>query len=798
MMKISNKIVGALLLALVFSACKDGSPAADEPILQKSTLAKVVVNVDGVARTLVPDATGLKYRLVISNYSKIESDEEIPGSSITKELESGDWNITVWALKDDDSLVGSATASANLKAGETKNVSLTIQPLTDQEAGAGTFSWDFVLPEEEGLYTEFNTKNLTPNTNTANTNAIALVEDSGSLELPAGRYTLDVTAVSNRSINNSPLKAVRKEVVYIYPHLTTNAPFTFDVADFGAEMYFSGKANIYLHNDITTAYTPTEVELQLADDTVKTAPITLDTDNGSYVWAIEDVASNEINNSLSTAYFRFTATATGNKVIHSPWQPVYLEELSGATDISLTANVYKIDTSNLALYKGGTVTIPSEAAWGDQVTMAVKPNQYYGIDETNIFNWASAHYTGSDSDGRKYEFTMSDYEKTFQFNMFFRIEGGITITGTGYKPTKIEAWEITEGDEPIETKIGEYTPATPVEGKYGWRIDPGTYVYNNVQGEQKKIELRVTLTSDNGNTSYTVKETRDISSLYEESIVDLPISLYEIYNFKTSPETIEAITLSWDKADWAAGGYNIYRRTGIAEYAKVNANPIPIATTTYKDSTVSVNIVYDYYIVGVSGEAVKTYLLGKKLQYPTPANVTATFNGGYPLQNYITWDAVPPSGSYQIRYRILRNGTEIGSTANTSYNDSNNLYFNSTYTYTVVAYNSTYGNDSETSAATSAITTPPLSSYYGGSFSPYIASGEYQYYQVDDSWNWNSSYFSLNYTNVYLYVRLYSDYSSNSGYNESFGIYNNKNSVILIVQNQSSYSGNYTFSVGSN
>jgi hypothetical protein len=799
MMKISNKVLGALLLALVFSfaACKDGSPAADEPILQKSALATVVVNVDGVARTLVPDATGLKYRLVLTKSSEIVSDEVITGSSITKELEPGYWYITVWALTDDDSLVGTATQnSVQLKAGETTKVSLTIQPLSGQEAGAGTFSWDFVLPEEEGLYTWFTTKTLTPYSNSANNNnVVQLVEASGSLELPAGRYELNVTAVSNRQINNSQLKAVRKEVVYIYPHLTTNAPFNFTVADFGAEMYFSGRANIYYNSEGIPAYTPTQVELQLADG-VKTAPITLNTDNDYYVWAIEDVASNEIDNYLSNAWFRFTATATGNKVIHSPWQSVSLSELSGKTDIELTASVYKIDTSNLALYKGGTVTIPSEAAAGDQVTLTVKPNTNYGVDETNIINWASAHYTESDSNGRKYTFTMSNYEKTFPFNIFFQLTGNITITGTGYKPTKIEAWEITEGDELIQNKIGEGTPALS-SGKYGWRINPNSYVYNNVYGEQKKIELRVTLTSDDEKTSYTVKETRDISSLYEQSTVDLPISLYEIYNFKTSPETIEAITLSWDKADWAAGGYNIYRRTGSNEYDKVNTNPIPIATTTYKDSAVSVNTAYDYYIVGVGGETVQKHLYNVQLQYPTPANVTATFNGGYPLQNYVSWDAVTPTGGYTVYYRILRNGTVIDTTTSTYYYDSNSLSFNSNYTYTVVAFNYS-GYDSEASAATSTITTPPLSSYYGGNLSPSIASGEYQYYQVNDSSYWNYSNFYLNYTNVYLYVRLYSSYSSDSNYyssSGSFGIYNNTYSVILIVQNQSSSDGYYSFSV---
>jgi hypothetical protein len=338
-MKISNKVLGALLLALVFSfaACKDGSPAADEPILQNSTLAKVVVNVDGVARTLAPSATGLKYNLVISDYSSVVySEDDITGSSITKELEQGTYNITVWALKADDSFVGKAEkTSIQLKAGETQKVSLTIQPLTGQEAGAGTFTWNFVVPTDEDLGAEINTKRLNPQSpNSANNYAVPLEKDSGSLELPAGRYFLDVVATSNRSINSNTLKAVYQEVVYIYPGFTTNAPYTFTEADFGAKVYFSGTATLYNSQDIADGYTPTQVQLKLANDTVKSANITRDLSNNSYVWAIVDVASDEIANYLNYAEFCFKATATGKSDIFSSWQTESVET-TGKTGINL-------------------------------------------------------------------------------------------------------------------------------------------------------------------------------------------------------------------------------------------------------------------------------------------------------------------------------------------------------------------------------------------------------------------------------------------------------------------------------
>jgi hypothetical protein len=820
-MKIFKRtILSAFMLALIFSfaGCHDGSPAAGDSIVpQKEALAKLVVSVDG-ARTLAPDAAGFNYRLVITNaYDQtVKYEAPIDGSTVTQDLEPGYWNVGVWAYTGEDLGVGWADEDVTLAAGETKNVSLTVLPITGEEAAA-TFTWNFVLPEDEALGASIEEATLTPFNPNSASGGMVWLGDGGSLELPAGRYILDVTVGSNRYIQGNLLKTVRKEVVYLYPRLTTNALYTFTAADFGADVYFTGVASINYPTGVEVEYTPTQVQLQLAgyaDDTTKiaTAPITLYEneeypDDPLYVWELSE-ASNAIADYLSSARFRFKAIAPGGKELYSRWQNVSLSSVTGRTEISLTADVYKITVSDLL--KGGAIEVNTEAAVGDMVRMTIKPDQYYGVDQTTIYPLSAQRVEGAA--GVQYVFAMPNSDITPSVK-FFRLQGTVSIGSNtaGYKPVKIEAFE--EGVDYEWLKIGEANIAL-VDSNYEWRIDPASYVYTNdglTTGSNRNIAFKITLESADGNTTYTSETKRNINSLHDESTYNVYITPNKLSTVYSDSEALTAasVKIIWNQEGWATVGYKVERSSDGFSWSQIGT-VIPFTaepTASYIDTDLSAAYTYYYRVTGItqSGDGTPSDSATVQTRYETPIGVNASFQGGYPLRNSISWNSVSSGQySYTVYYDVYRNGEQI-----TSFSTSNNYYdsnvdFGQTYTYTVVAHGSD-GKDSAQSTASNTVSTPYLNEI--GTYSyveSYISAGEYQYFRVNDA-NWNYSLFYLDYTDADIYVQAgyvysfpdnytsyYSDYSG--GY-LSFSNYGYP--VIVCVRGNGS-PGSYGFQVGQN
>jgi hypothetical protein len=479
--------LSAFLVALVFffAGCQDGSDTALPP--QKGASAKIVVSVEGAgggARTVGPDAADVSYRLVVTNnYDETEKYEaDITGSTVTRELKAGSWKVGVWAYTGESLGVGWAQKTVALAEGETKNVSLVVQPLTTEEA-AGTFSWEVTLPEGDENSWIWAQGTLTPASPNSASAAIPLnnfskskneygyIYASGSLELPSGKYTLDAVAASNRQINGSSLKAVRKEIVYIYPRLVTNASFTFTAADFSAEVYFSGTATLSYPTG-APAYTPTEVELRLADGSVKSEPITEDA--WGYAWELSAL-SNAINtDNLANALFRFKAEAAGGKSLYSSWQNIPLSDVTGRTNIQLVANVYKVTVPQ---HTGGSVEVNPEAVGGGSTRLTLKPAPNYGFDATSL---PSSATPVDGSNGLQYDFIMPNFDTTVYVN-FFQLTGTVVLTGDNtdsqYKPIKVEA--IEEGAGYAWFPIAETANFGASTDDYPWTIDANGYVYTN-------------------------------------------------------------------------------------------------------------------------------------------------------------------------------------------------------------------------------------------------------------------------------------------------------------------------------
>lgn len=157
------------------------------------------------------------------------------------------------------------------------------------------------------------------------------------------------------------------------------------------------------------------------------------------------------------------------------------------------------------------------------------------------------------------------------------------------------------------------------------------------------------------------------------------------------------VALSWNGVDGATS-YQVYR----------NGTQITTRTsTTYTDTNVSNGNTYTYTVRAVSGSsvsadsnAVQATPVAPVTNPPTtPTNLVATGGAG---QINLTWSAATGATSY----RILRGGTQIGTSTTTSYADTTAVP-GTTYTYAVQATNSAGSSSASASASASCVPAAP-------------------------------------------------------------------------------------------
>jgi YD repeat-containing protein len=187
------------------------------------------------------------------------------------------------------------------------------------------------------------------------------------------------------------------------------------------------------------------------------------------------------------------------------------------------------------------------------------------------------------------------------------------------------------------------------------------------------------------------------------------------------PQGLSATAANWSTVDlsWQAStdnvsvaGYKIYR----------NGSQIGTSgTTSYADSTTLPNTRYSYTVSAYDGAGNNSAQSGAAaVTTPSgpapsaPSGLSATVAGDN-LVN-LSWSAASDSGGPGIGgYKIYRNGTEIGTSASTSFSDSGVAPFN-TYSYTVAAYDKG-GTTSPQSSAVSASTFYQITNSSGASVS---------------------------------------------------------------------------------
>jgi chitodextrinase len=172
-------------------------------------------------------------------------------------------------------------------------------------------------------------------------------------------------------------------------------------------------------------------------------------------------------------------------------------------------------------------------------------------------------------------------------------------------------------------------------------------------------------------------------------------------NLVATPVSKSSISLAWSASsdNVAVTGYKVYR--GLTQIATVTG-------TTYTDSGLQEAKSYTYYVAAfdasgnVSAQSKGATATTKDVTAPSvPTGLNATVESSFKIT--LTW-SVSTDNLKVAGYKIYRNGVLVGTKTLNSYSDSG-LQRNTTYTYTVAAYDDA-GNTSAQSAAVTARTLP--------------------------------------------------------------------------------------------
>jgi hypothetical protein len=554
MMKNKVQIMGAGLLALllVFAGCSN--PLGEKPDASPEAVSggKIVVTLGGLdARTLGPmaeDVAGLKYRLVLVNTSKvIEEDITDFPQPVERSIEAGEWTVAVLAYTDGNETAWGYETKVQVVVGETRPVALTLLPVTNRDA-AGTFDYavDFPAPTKDFDY-ESTTLKLTPvsDSNSAPDGEIVInlrdpKKDEALLELPAGKYSLDITLTSTRQIAGKALKVTVTEVVYLYPGLTTQAHYAFELTDFDAEVYLKGKAEVNNQTEKGTDgmplvnYIPKKVQLKLYDDPLwddpQEADITLK--GGYYEWELL-VPSEQINGAGNANQVQLRlvieSDQTAPQTLTSDRQIVSVSDIQGNSNVSLTTSVYDVVKETGDVYFSGIkgvsgIAHDKHAIAGMPVELKIVPAANYGVRGTEISVSGGASDYKLASDGTV-SFTMPAGSGVTVNADFFHLQGTAVIAGSntdGYKVTRVEALGDIRNENTSTwdwVTIGATTSIAADDGS--WTItDFEDYVYNGQGSIQFKVYMEA---ADKAPKDYTTSVS--VSSLTGTLTVALSTTL---------------------------------------------------------------------------------------------------------------------------------------------------------------------------------------------------------------------------------------------------------------------------------
>jgi hypothetical protein len=305
---------------------------------------------------------------------------------------------------------------------------------------------------------------------------------------------------------------------------------------------------------------------------------------------------------------------------------------------------------------------------------------------------------------------------------------------------------------------------------------PADYVYTGT-GEIYFKVFSQSQTQGQPEQNYVITEY--VSNLIGDKEVELNIPLFTVSNFRVTATTASSVTLAWDTAAWATGGYKVYK---IPSWGNAEAlTSTPITSTTYP---VTESGVYSYAVVGVYGnpatEGNWTYLYNVLPGFIVPGNLSATVDQNNPLRIILSWDSVP----HADYYFIYRDGNQINSIYyNTSFTDyDGSTLLGSEHSYTVKAYSSSYNKVTDLSAP--AVVNLSLADLWVNNTSSgtISASGEVDYYRFTVPYEgYYRAFDAQSGIDVLGYVYVNGNiYTFDDGYSTTFYLYPGSEVIVAV------------------
>jgi len=254
-----------------------------------------------------------------------------------------------------------------------------------------------------------------------------------------------------------------------------------------------------------------------------------------------------------------------------------------------------------------------------------------------------------------------------------------------------------------DTQGNTYVPAM---SQVTWRTVGGgssaqIFYAANVKGGANTV----TMTLSGGATAWNQIEIHEYSGLATSSPLDVTASAFGTTG--TSPFTVSsgsAVTTSSGELIFGYGngiGANLTQGSGFT-VRQTTAGTSEDMVQTAAGSISATEVAH------VGGTAyvmlMATFRPGDTTPPSVPTGLAATAVSA--AQINLSWNASSDPDSTVAGYKVYRNGTQVGTTANTSYQDSSGLNASTSYSYTVAAYDPT-GNTSAQSSSVSATTQAP-------------------------------------------------------------------------------------------
>jgi hypothetical protein len=201
-----------------------------------------------IGRTLFPDLPFDQYELIFTMAGKTDVTETFTTSTGELTLETGRWEVSIYAYIGDDP-VAHGSAPLTVLGGQTNTVTVFLKGIdipgtgiTVSGTGTGTLGYDVMLPGDL-IYAELSVVSL-KNSYSSYT-PLTVSSSSGSITLPDGYYVLAF------SFFRTTERAIITDVAHLYDGLTTNAIYDFSTAPFAAAPEIavpSGGAAFYVNN----------------------------------------------------------------------------------------------------------------------------------------------------------------------------------------------------------------------------------------------------------------------------------------------------------------------------------------------------------------------------------------------------------------------------------------------------------------------------------------------------------------------------------------------------------------------